>query len=215
MAALLTRFAERHAAPDFFLRAAMRGSERGGPSQGGMPYRWAPERQARVGVMPREGTAADIRWFEVQPCYVFHPLNAYDEGGASCSTSCVIRRSSPPATAWFPATGRWTGGRSTSPPAGLSRSGSMTRRRSSRASTSDWSAGTTGTGTRSATAPGTAGLSAPDAILKHDLGSRRTQSVDVRARSRARRVRLRPVHAGRRRGRRRGDGFRLQPGDRP
>jgi carotenoid cleavage dioxygenase len=28
--------------------------------------------------MPREGTAADIRWFEVQPCYVFHPLNAYD-----------------------------------------------------------------------------------------------------------------------------------------
>jgi carotenoid cleavage dioxygenase len=29
--------------------------------------------------MPREGTAADIRWFEVQPCYVFHPLNAYDD----------------------------------------------------------------------------------------------------------------------------------------
>ena len=28
VATLLTRFAERHAAPDFFLRAAMRGSER-------------------------------------------------------------------------------------------------------------------------------------------------------------------------------------------
>ena len=80
MAALLTRFAERHAAPDFVLRAAMRGSERGGPPQAGMLDRWAPERQARVGVMPREGTAADIRWFEVQPCYVFHPLNAYDDG---------------------------------------------------------------------------------------------------------------------------------------
>ena len=80
VAALLTRFAERHAAPDFVLRAAMRGSERGGPPQAGMLYRWAPERQARVGVMPREGTAADIRWFEVQPCYVFHPLNAYDDG---------------------------------------------------------------------------------------------------------------------------------------
>jgi carotenoid cleavage dioxygenase len=79
-AALLTRFAERHAAPDFFLRAAMRGSDRGGTSPGGMPYRWAPERQARVGVLPREGTAADIRWFEVKPCYVFHPLNSYDEG---------------------------------------------------------------------------------------------------------------------------------------
>ena len=23
-------------------------------------------------------SAADIRWFEVDPCYVFHPLNAYD-----------------------------------------------------------------------------------------------------------------------------------------
>ena len=44
-----------------------------------MPYRWAPERQARVGVMPREGTAAEIRWFDVNACYVFHPLNAYDD----------------------------------------------------------------------------------------------------------------------------------------
>ena len=79
VATLLTRFAERHAAPDFFLRAAMRGSERGGSSPSGMPYRWAPERQARVGVMPREGTAADIRWFDVNACYVFHPLNAYDD----------------------------------------------------------------------------------------------------------------------------------------
>ena len=58
----------------------MRGSERVGSAAAGMPYRWAPERQARVGVLPREGSAADIRWFEVQPCYVFHPLNAYDDG---------------------------------------------------------------------------------------------------------------------------------------
>jgi carotenoid cleavage dioxygenase len=80
VAGFLTRLAERHAAPDFVVRAIMRGSERSGPPSGGMPYRWAPERQARVGVMPREGTARDIRWFEVQPCYVFHPLNAYDDG---------------------------------------------------------------------------------------------------------------------------------------
>ncbi|HET6734913.1 carotenoid oxygenase family protein [Mycobacterium sp.] len=80
VAGMLTRIAERHAAPDFVVRAIMRGSERSGPPSGGMPYRWAPERQARVGVMPREGTASDIRWFEVKPCYVFHPLNAYDDG---------------------------------------------------------------------------------------------------------------------------------------
>jgi carotenoid cleavage dioxygenase len=42
------------------------------------PYRWDPDYHARVGVLPRDGAADDIRWCEVEPCYVFHPLNAYD-----------------------------------------------------------------------------------------------------------------------------------------
>jgi len=79
VANILTRLAERHAAPDRVVRAIMRGSERSGPPSSGMPYRWAPERQARVGVLPREGSASEIRWFEVPQCYVFHPLNAYDD----------------------------------------------------------------------------------------------------------------------------------------
>ena len=45
-----------------------------------MPYRWDPRYPARVGVMPRSGAAEDVRWFDVEPCYVFHPLNAYDDG---------------------------------------------------------------------------------------------------------------------------------------
>lgn len=45
-----------------------------------MPYRWNPTYPARVGVMPRDGDGADVRWFDVEPCYVFHPLNAYDDG---------------------------------------------------------------------------------------------------------------------------------------
>ncbi len=44
------------------------------------PYRWDDSYGARVGVLPRAGTAADVRWFDVEPCYVFHPLNAYDDG---------------------------------------------------------------------------------------------------------------------------------------
>ena len=48
-------------------------------SQGyGFPFAWAPGRPARVGLTPREGTADDIIWCDVNPCYVFHPLNAYD-----------------------------------------------------------------------------------------------------------------------------------------
>jgi carotenoid cleavage dioxygenase len=42
------------------------------------PYSWNPRYPARVGIMPREGANADVRWFDVEPCYVFHPMNAYD-----------------------------------------------------------------------------------------------------------------------------------------
>lgn len=44
------------------------------------PYKWDPRYPARVGVMPRDGGDADVRWFDVEPCYVFHPMNAYDDG---------------------------------------------------------------------------------------------------------------------------------------
>lgn len=45
-----------------------------------LPYRWKDDYTARVGVMPRAGTGADTKWIEIDPCYVFHPLNAYDDG---------------------------------------------------------------------------------------------------------------------------------------
>jgi carotenoid cleavage dioxygenase-like enzyme len=48
---------------------------------GSMPYRWSDDYGARVGVMPRGGTSCDVRWFEVEPCYVFHPFNAFERGG--------------------------------------------------------------------------------------------------------------------------------------
>ena len=45
-----------------------------------LPYRWDPGYRARIGLLPRAGTAADTVWVDIDPCYVFHPLNAYDEG---------------------------------------------------------------------------------------------------------------------------------------
>ena len=44
------------------------------------PYRWSDDYGARLGVMPRGGGNADVRWFPIAPCYVFHPLNAYADG---------------------------------------------------------------------------------------------------------------------------------------
>ncbi|QGG93660.1 carotenoid oxygenase family protein [Actinomarinicola tropica] len=44
------------------------------------PYAWSDDYGARVGVLPLGGSGADVRWFEVEPSYVFHPLNAYEDG---------------------------------------------------------------------------------------------------------------------------------------
>ena len=35
---------------------------------------------SRFGVIPRRGTTADIRWFEAEPTYVLHFVNAYEDG---------------------------------------------------------------------------------------------------------------------------------------
>jgi len=50
--------------------------------QGTMPFAWSDAHGARVGVLPRRGTDADVRWMEIEPCYVFHPRNAWREGDA-------------------------------------------------------------------------------------------------------------------------------------
>ena len=42
------------------------------------PFRWSQDYGNRIGLMPREGNAADIVWIDVPVGYVFHPLNAYD-----------------------------------------------------------------------------------------------------------------------------------------
>lgn len=42
------------------------------------PYSWNPAHAARVGLLPREGKGSDILWCEVEPCYVFHPCNAFE-----------------------------------------------------------------------------------------------------------------------------------------
>ncbi|HEY5646231.1 MAG TPA: carotenoid oxygenase family protein [Pseudomonadales bacterium] len=48
--------------------------------KGEMPIRWDDSYPARLGVMPRNGTDAQVVWYDINPCYVFHPMNAYEEG---------------------------------------------------------------------------------------------------------------------------------------
>jgi carotenoid cleavage dioxygenase-like enzyme len=44
------------------------------------PYAWEPDKGAYVGVMKRQGSASDIVWFRAENCYVFHVMNAWENG---------------------------------------------------------------------------------------------------------------------------------------
>jgi carotenoid cleavage dioxygenase len=44
-----------------------------------MPYRWDDNYGARLGVQRRDDPDGTIRWFDIDPCYVFHVANAFDK----------------------------------------------------------------------------------------------------------------------------------------
>jgi carotenoid cleavage dioxygenase len=44
------------------------------------PFYWDPDGPCRVGVMPLGGPASEIRWVDMDPCMVFHGLNAHRDG---------------------------------------------------------------------------------------------------------------------------------------
>lgn len=47
--------------------------------QGSM-VQWRPENGTRLGVIPRLGTADEVRWFDIDPCHVQHFWNGWVEG---------------------------------------------------------------------------------------------------------------------------------------
>ena len=48
--------------------------------RGEMPIRWGDDYPSRLGVMPRDGNDSTVIWYDINPCYVFHPMNAYEDG---------------------------------------------------------------------------------------------------------------------------------------
>ncbi len=47
---------------------------------GGPAFAWQPDKGSHVEVMRREAGVETLRWFETDPCYVFHPMNAWEAG---------------------------------------------------------------------------------------------------------------------------------------
>ncbi len=70
---LTTRYAVIYDLPVLFSMDALNEGSR-------FPYRWSEGYESRVGLLPLEGSADDVVWCDVDPCYVFHPMNAFDDG---------------------------------------------------------------------------------------------------------------------------------------
>jgi carotenoid cleavage dioxygenase len=54
---------------------------------------------ARFGVLPRHGGGDEIRWFEAEPCYVYHSVNAWEEGDEIVLDLCRVTKPAPRAEA--------------------------------------------------------------------------------------------------------------------
>jgi len=56
---------------------------------GGPAFAWQPEKGAHFAVLPRHGgTAEDIRWLEMDVCFAFHYMNAFDRDGVITMDAC-------------------------------------------------------------------------------------------------------------------------------
>jgi carotenoid cleavage dioxygenase len=75
----------------FSLNAVTEGKE--------LPYVWNPGHQARVGLLPRDGSAG-VHWIEIEPCWVFHCLNAYDDGDKVVVDLCQYNQGFDVSTLW-------------------------------------------------------------------------------------------------------------------
>lgn len=57
-----------------------------------MAQKWSvgyyPELPARFGVLPRQG--GEVKWFEAEPCYIYHVINAWEEGESIVMTGCRV-----------------------------------------------------------------------------------------------------------------------------
>jgi carotenoid cleavage dioxygenase len=90
---VLSRVVGRMPIPERIVTAATRLGSRLSTSGLGIPYSWNPDYPARIGVLPRTGGPDAIRWFDIEPCFVCHPLNAYERpagNGTGAETGIVL-----------------------------------------------------------------------------------------------------------------------------
>jgi len=59
-------------------------------AQGKNVVRYFRDQPSRFGIIPRFGTNADVRWFEASPAYIYHTVNAWEDGDTVVMVGCKI-----------------------------------------------------------------------------------------------------------------------------
>ncbi len=84
---------------------------------GAPPYAWEGNRPGYLGVVARDAPIETLRWFEVEPCYVFHVFNAWSAGNRVVCDVMHSKRTAvfpdadgqmPPPNSNLPKPVRWT-----------------------------------------------------------------------------------------------------------
>ncbi|MEO9636178.1 MAG: carotenoid oxygenase family protein [Parasphingorhabdus sp.] len=71
------------------------------------PYDWNPDHPARVGLCPRNGLGMETIWCDVDPCYVYHPANAFETEDGKVIVDVVVHESTYARTTFGPG-GTWS-----------------------------------------------------------------------------------------------------------
>lgn len=50
---------------------------------------------SRFGVLPKRGGGDEIRWFDAKPCYIYHVVNAWEEGDEVVLIGCRVKEPEP------------------------------------------------------------------------------------------------------------------------
>ncbi len=66
----------------FSMKTALKGAS--------LPYCWDDQHPARIGVLPFGGQAKDIRWYPIDPCFIFHIANAFEQDNGDIVLDAVV-----------------------------------------------------------------------------------------------------------------------------
>lgn len=78
--AITTRYSILHDLPLLHNEEAMR--------NGRHKLEFHPEMATRFGVIPRHGESHEVQWFEFSPCFLYHTINAWEEGDEVVMVAC-------------------------------------------------------------------------------------------------------------------------------